>query len=387
MYNHPMELHFLIITFILISLLFSFLLAFPIIRLLYKFGIVRHLEVDFSVLVESRKSKMGVPIMGGLVIVIPVIILNLIFSPVGSTKVAMLVFGMSALLGAIDDVLNIYGKERKIRSIRRTLKLIKVHKSFTYRLFLVLTLPWQFYRRLFYILGSNPGKGLFPHEKIVVQLLAASIVAFWVLFRVNWMSETSLWISPFGTIDIGLLMFPFIVFVVVSMTNAVNIADGMDGLSAGLLLPAFFSFFVIAITQEGTNANSIVDMPNTLLTASVIGALIAYLYFNIPPARFQMGDVGSLALGALLAVVAFTLRVPLLLPIIGFPFLAEVGSTIIQGAGRRILGRRIFKMAPLHHHFEMSGWNEEKVVMRFWIAGITFAIIGLWIYFISPFPF
>jgi len=95
-----------------------------------------------------------------------------------------------------------------------------------------------------------------------------------------------------------------------------------------------------------------------------------------------MGDVGSLALGALLAAVAFALRVTMLLPIIGFPFVAEVSSSLIQGVARRTIGRRVFKMAPLHHHFELMGWSEEKVTMRFWLAGIVCALIGVWIYFL-----
>lgn len=376
-----------ILTFILLSSSVSFALAFPIIQLLYKFGIVRHLEVDFSVLVESRKSKNGVPIMGGLVIIIPVILLNIIFTPGSSTTIAIIVFGISALLGAIDDVLNIYGKKRKVRKIRRTFKLIKVHKNYLFRLFLIIIFPWLLYKRIFHILGSNPGKGLFPHEKILVQVIAGALVAFWVLYRGNWDNPTDIWVPFVGAINVFYLIVPFVIFTVVAMTNAVNIADGMDGLSAGLLLPAFSAFLVIAYSQEAATAESLMDIPRTILCASVIGALIAYLYFNIPPARFQMGDVGSLSLGALLAVVAFTLRVPLLLPIIGFPFVAEIATVIIQSIGRRLLGRRIFKMAPIHHHFEMLGWSEEKVVMRFWIFGVISALVGLWIYFTAGFPF
>jgi phospho-N-acetylmuramoyl-pentapeptide-transferase len=325
--------------------------------------------------------------MGGLVIVIPVIILNLIFSPAGITKIAVLVFGIIALLGAFDDILNIYGKKRKVRSIRRTMKLIRVHKNLPYRIFLLATFPWQFYKRVFYILGSNPGKGLFAHEKIIVQIIAGLIAASWIFFRVEWTNPGDLWVPFLGVVNISFLMIPFIVFVVAAMTNAVNIADGMDGLSAGLLLPAFGAFLAIAYHQEASTATTFADMPNVVLCSIVIGGLIAYLYFNIPPARFQMGDVGSLALGSLLAVLAFSLRVPLLLLIIGFPFVAEVTSVIIQAIARRVFGKRLFRMAPIHHHFEMLGWSEEKVVMRFWIGGVICALIGLWIYFAGGWPF
>ena len=368
---------FSIISVILLSFFFSLALAFPIIQLLYRFGIVRHMESDFSAVVESRNSKIGVPIMGGLIIVIPIIILNLIISPAGSTKIAIAVFGISALLGAIDDVLNIYGKKRKVRGIRRTIKLIRVHKNLLYRIFLLILLPWLIYKRIFYILGSNPGKGLFPHEKILIQSIAGLIAGIWIFVRMG----GDLWIPMGNSLDIGILIIPFVIFVIVSMTNAVNIADGMDGLTAGLLLSSFGALFVIAFTQEALFAQNVLEMPKTILTASIIGGLIAYLYFNIPPARFQMGDVGSLSLGALLSVLAFSLNVSLLLPIIGFPFFAEILSTIIQSVSRRLFGRRIFRMAPLHHHFELQGWSEEKVVMRFWLAGLAFAILGLWIYF------
>ena len=160
----------------------------------------------------------------------------------------------------------------------------------------------------------------------------------------------------------------------------------MDGLAAGMLLPSFTALFIIAFYQEVyfklENGINIDITPFSLLTVSVIGSLITYLYFNIPPARFQMGDVGSLALGALLATIAFALRVPMLLLIIGAPFVAEVSSSLIQAISRRVLGRRIFKMAPLHHHFEMIGWSEEKVTMRAWLLSAVCAVLGLLVYFL-----
>lgn len=376
-----------ITTFAVLNLVFSFLIAFPITRILYEFGITRRIEVDFSTLIEKRKLKVGTPIMGGLIIVISVLFTNLLVNWNEHTRVPLFVFFVSALLGAFDDVLNIYGKERKVRKIDRIVKLIKVHKSKIQRVKYALLLPWLIYKRFFYLLGSNPGKGIQAHEKVLVQSLSGLLVAWWLFYEAGWLNPGELSLFIFGSVDIGIFMIPFIVFVVVAMTNAVNLSDGMDALAAGLLLPAFGALFVIAFNQEilqpFLNEEQIKIMPMTLLTISVMASLMSYLYFNIPPARFQMGDVGSLSLGALFAIIAFELRVPMLLPVIGFPFVAEVGSSLIQGVARRTIGRRVFKMAPLHHHFEISGWSEEKVTMRFWLAGIVCALLGLWIYFVA----
>ncbi|MBD3280950.1 hypothetical protein GF389_05525 [Candidatus Dojkabacteria bacterium] len=375
-----------IMAFSVLNLLVSFLLAFPIISLLYKFGIVRKIEVDFSTLIEKRKLKVGTPIMGGLIIVLTVLMTNMIFNWNGSTKIPLLVFGIAAVLGAFDDVLNIYGRERRVKPLDRVWKLIKVHKNKFTRVRYFILLPWFAYKRFFFILGSNPGKGIQAHEKVLVQLVSGVMVGWWVYYRTGWAAPGTLEFFQLGTLDIGYLIIPFAALVVVAMANAVNLSDGMDGLAAGLLFPAFGALFVIAfhqevmlklITREGADM-----IPMTLLSVSVMASLVSYLYFNIPPARFQMGDVGSLALGTLLAAIAFALQVPMLLPIIGFPFVAEVGSSLVQGLARRLIGRRVFRMAPLHHHFELMGWSEEKVTMRFWLAGIVCAMFGLFIYFV-----
>ena len=375
-----------ILKFLTLSLSSSFIIAFPIIKILYKFKITRRIDVDFSTLIEERRAKIGTPIMGGLIIVITVLILNTIFNFNGNTKVPLLVFFLSALLGAFDDILNIYGRERKVKAMKRILKLIKVHKSKLKRFEYAILLPWLAYKRFFFLLGSNPGKGIQAHEKILVQSIAGLAVGLWLYFNAGWQDPGYLSFFKLGAIDIGVFMIPFAIFVVVAMTNAVNLSDGMDGLAAGLLLPAFFALFIIAFYQEVLlkveNGFHVDSLAFSMLTISIIGSLISYLYFNIPPARFQMGDVGSLSLGALFATIAFALRVPMLLPIIGAPFVAEIGSSLIQGIARRILGRRIFKMAPLHHHFEMIGWSEEKVTMRAWLFSMVSALLGLLIYFV-----
>ncbi len=363
---------FKLITILLEAILISFLISVPIINLLYKFKITRRIDVDFSTVIDKRRSKAGTPVMGGLMIVISILILNIVFNLNGSTKIPILVFTISALLGGLDDILNIYGMERRNRSLSRVNRLIKVHASKLTRIKLIITYPWQLYKSFFLMLGSHPGKGIQPHEKILINLVAGLLVFIWVFFTAGW-REPSMIYFPFGQgIDIGWLMLPFVVLTVMTMTNAVNLADGMDGLSAGMLIPSFLSFMVIAIIQNNENT--------AIICATAVGALISYLYFNIPPARVQMGDVGSLSLGTLMAAIALEMRVPFLLLIIGFPFVIELMSSLIQAIARRVIGQRIFMMAPLHHHFELLGWKEEKVVMRFWLLSIFCAVLGIWLY-------
>ncbi len=368
-----------VITLIItLSSLFSFLIAFPIIKILYKFNITRRMTVDFTTLIEKRNLKIGVPIMGGLIFIITILVFNLFFNPYNNNPGLLLVlfiFCLSAFLGGIDDVLNIYGRDRaKPKSFSRVLTLIKVHKSTTQKIWMIITLPWSAYKSFFYLLGSNPGKGIQAHEKILIQSIAGILLGVGLYGFASRAVPGLLWVPVLNlNIDIGILIIPFAWITVLLMSNAVNLADGMDALAANQLIMSFIGFLFIALFKQ--------DEKIVFLIATVIGSLLTYLYFNIPPARFQMGDVGSLAMGALLAAVAFILGEPLMLLIICFPFVVVLLSTVIQGLGRRIFGRRIFAMAPIHYHFQIAyGWSEEKVVMRFALFNMFCVIIGLLIY-------
>ncbi|MCA9387115.1 hypothetical protein KC669_03715, partial [Candidatus Dojkabacteria bacterium] len=346
-----------------------------------KFKITRRLDYDFTTVIEKVNLKAGVPIMGGLIVVITVFFVNLFFNPENSSKnllVLLFIFALSALLGGFDDVLNIYGRERaKLRPLKRTIKLIMVHKDLSKRIALILSLPWAAYKRFFYMLGSNPGKGIQAHEKIIIQSIAGFALGYAAYFLIPSEMQGLLHIPIADVfIDIGLLIIPFAWLTVVLMTNAVNLADGMDGLAASQLIFSYGGFLVISLFKG--------ELWLTFLIATVIGSLTSYLYFNVPPARFQMGDVGSLSLGALLAGVAFMASEPLMLLIISFPFVITLLSTVVQGIGRRLLGRRIFRMAPVHYHFQMhNDWSEEKVVMRLALLGFFMMIFGLWVFFID----
>lgn len=351
---------------ILLSFIISLIWAPFLIKFLYHFNVVRNTDKDFAAIVGERYKKAGTPIMGGLLVVITTVVLTTLFNSNGVTVVPIIVLLISALLGGFDDVLNIFGRKRVIKPIKKQLLLIKVHKSYLKRFWYLVTLPWGAYKNMWYALGSYPGTGIQAGEKIIIQIISGAVVAWWIYWQLGW---SSIWLPFIGPIELGWLMPIFVIFTVVSMTNAVNIADGMDGLSSGTLIFSFLAFLAISFTLENHEL--------AILSAIVIGSLIAYLYFNIKPARFEMGDVGSLGLGALLATIAFALDRSALLPIIGFVFVAEIGSSLIQAVYRRIFGRRLFKMAPLHLHFQIKGWSEEKVVMRFWLIAAVCAIAGV----------
>lgn len=173
----------------------------------------------------------------------------------------------------------------------------------------------------------------------------------------------------FGSLAIGAWIVPLFAFAVVATGNAVNISDGLDGLAGGLTAVAFGAFGVISLLQGHVMLSG--------FCFTVVGALLSYLWFNIYPARFLMGDVGSFALGASLGVVAMLTNSLLLLPVIGVLLVIEAGSSLIQIVSKRFFHRKVFISAPIHHHLEASGWPEVKVTMRFWVIACVAAFVGL----------
>lgn len=356
--------------YLIVAAIGSFFLVPLLTKILYKFNLTRRNEFDFTLKGLRDELKVGTPIMGGLLVIIVVTLITIFFNwDRKYTYVPIGVMAISALLGAVDDILNIYGTKRRLRRLDQTLVLIKVHKHWYMKMWYIFTLPWVLLRQLAYAFGSHPGRGIQVHEKLLFQFLAGAITAWWVYFKLgsNW---HTLWIPFDGRIHIGWLIIPIIIFFVMFTANAVNFADGLDGLAGGSLIITFSALTLISWSQ---------DLPAfTLLNATTVGALLTYTYFNVKPARFQMGDVGSLGLGALFAINAIALGKTLLIPILGFIFFIEIFSVIAQVFSRRLFGRRLFKMAPLHHHFELKGWSEEKIVMRFWIIQAFMVIAGIW---------
>lgn len=357
--------------FAIFSGLVAFIWAPLLIRLLNKFKIKRTFEFDVSKGIKQRLSKAGTPIMGGLLIVVTILVITAVFNwDKRFTYVPIGVMCLAALLGAGDDILNVFGKKRHVRSWQQTIKLICLHKSKIKRGLLVIILPWIIFRNAFHIFSPQPTRGILPHEKILLQFTAGAITAWWIVFKLGeeWLY---VWIPFNGEIYLGYWMVPIIIFTVMFLANAVNISDGLDGLSGGTLVSAFGGLAILSYFQG--------SLPFSVLNATVVGALIAYVYFNIKPARFQMGDIGSLAMGSLFAVMMIAQNRLLLIPFFGFIFLVEIISVVFQTFWRYGLGRRLLKMAPLHHHLEFLGWCEEKIVMRFWIINLFMVILGLWL--------
>ncbi len=359
------------IGFGLVSCLITLCCAPILIRTLRILGIVRKGTGDKTMELESRQEKTNTPVMGGL-LVIGAVALFTIFSNWDrrTTWVPIGVMLLSALLGAIDDLLNIFGKERRQRSLSQVMTLIRVHKSFLVRLWLIITFPWTLFKRATTVFGSKQRTGVLVHEKLLLQFAAGAVAAWWIYVKLGdtWQD---IYIPFHGLVTIGWLIIPLIILIVMFTANAVNISDGMDGLAGGMLIPTFSALSFLAWIG-GYNTLAI-------LNAVTVGALVTYTYFNIKPARFQMGDVGSLGLGGLLAVNALAINSMAILPFIAFMFYVEAITVIIQAIGRHIFGRRVFKLAPLHHHLEFSGWSEEKTIMRLWIIHLAFVVLGVWI--------
>ena len=274
---------------------------------------------------HAHKFKHVFPTMAGLVGVVSVTLVTWIFNlDRGQTWLPLVGFLGGALVGAIDDAINIFGSGRGAAGLRGPVKFLLIS-------IVGLVLGWFF------------------------------------SYKLGW---TSMLIPFVGNFEIGAIAMTLIfAFSVVATSNAVNITDGLDGLSGGLAMIAYGAFGVIALFQG-----------NMLLFGfcmTVVGWLLSYIWFNVPPARFMMGDTGSFALGAGLGVVAMMTNSFLLLPIICLPAVIETGSSLIQLVSKKLFHRKIFISAPLHHHLEALGWGEAKVVMRFWIVAGVCAIIGI----------
>ena len=359
-----------ILGFVLIGALVAFAFAPFLIKILYRFNVVKGPKVELETL-SSHAYKAKTPVMGGLLVVFTVALVTYLFNwSRNFTWVPIAVMLISALLGALDDLMSVYGTERRSRKIGHIWTLIKVHRDWTKRAWYFVTMPWTIFKRLSVWFGSRTRRGVFVHEKLVLQFIAGTATAYWIYAKLG-----PAWhyiYFPFGySVNVGWLIVPIIIFVVMFTANAVNIADGMDGLAGGMLITTFSALtFLSWINGFGEIA---------ILNATAVGALVSYTYFNIKPARFMMGDVGSLGLGALLAVNAMAIGEISSLFFLGFMFYIEALSVVIQVFSKYMFGKKVFAMAPLHHHFELNGWSEEKTIMRFWIIHFIFVVFGFWL--------
>lgn len=214
--------------------------------------------------------------------------------------------------------------------------------------------------------------GLRMRHKLIIEIILATIISYWLF---NDLKIEIVHIPFFGVFDLGFFYMLFSIFVIVAFANAVNITDGLDGLASGVLVFSLIGFWVVS--------RSILDVPTSLFIAAWLGGILAFLYFNIWPARVMMGDTGALSFGATFAVIGLILGKPFALPIIGGIFVIEIASSLIQLLGKKFLKRKIFPVAPFHLYLQNKGWEEPKVVMRLWLASIIFVIFGLMIAFMK----
>lgn len=213
--------------------------------------------------------------------------------------------------------------------------------------------------------GHNGG-GLKVRHRLLIYAAIAAFGAWWFYFKLEW----DLVHIPFvGDFNIGWWYIPLFVLILVATAFSVNETDGLDGLAGGILLIAFAAYAVISFSQG--------KMDLAVFCGAIIGALLAFLWFNIHPARFFMGDTGAMSLGITLGIIAMLTNAFLLLPFIGFILVIESGSVIIQVLSKRIRKKKVFLSTPIHHHFEAIGWPETKVTERFWIISGVMAAIGL----------
>jgi phospho-N-acetylmuramoyl-pentapeptide-transferase len=359
-----------ILGFSLLSFVLAFILSPFLTYFLYRFRIFKGSKLELQN-IPSQKDKVITPTMGGLLVIITVALVTFFLNWSRSyTWVPISIMLLSAFLGALDDLLHIFGSERRSRKLSHIFTLIKVHKDFKMRLWYIVTLPWSIFKRTSVWIGSRTSRGIFVHEKLLLQFVAGFITAWWIYYRLG-----AAWhyiYFPFNyDIYVGWLIIPIVILIVMFTANAVNFADGMDGLAGGMLITSFSALTLLSwINGFGEIA---------ILNATVVGALVTYTYYNIKPARFFMGDVGSLGLGALFAVNTIAIGEIGSLFFLGFLFYIEALTVVIQIAGKYILRRKIFLMAPIHHHFEMKGWTEEKTIMRFWVLHFIFVVFGIWL--------
>lgn len=214
--------------------------------------------------------------------------------------------------------------------------------------------------------------GLRLRHKFIIQWILALIIAGVFYFQLGY---SFLYIHGIGLISIGAIFIPFAALVIVSFVNAVNIADGLDGLAAGLLVICLFAFLAINSQQ--------IDKSLGIFISILLGTVMAFLYFNIYKARIWLGDVGSLSLGASLAVIGLLTGKTLTLAVVGGVFIIEIASSLIQILGKRYLKKKLLPVAPFHLFLQMKGWDEPKIVMRAWLVGIFFAVIGVYLAFLT----
>ncbi|MFW6283248.1 MAG: phospho-N-acetylmuramoyl-pentapeptide-transferase [Minisyncoccales bacterium] len=363
----------------------------PFIEALEKYGFrqkIREKAVDGKSAKNFRKlhkKKEGTPTGGGMIIVASILIV-ILFSRLlsllgiidqsilqrGEVYIPLFTLFTVGVLGAIDDWWNVRGIGKK--------KGIEAGPKFLFLIIFALIGSMWFFYKLEYTEISIPIYGKIeigdimtisiPSDEVPTQEMEESCSA--IKNASQEVKEENLDLikkcKKYDDFKIPLFFFLFFVFVVVGTANAVNVTDGLDGLAGGLLIQNYGIFAALSFLRE--------QYFLAIFCGIIIACLLGFLWFNVPPAKFFMGDAGSLSLGATLAVIAIMTDTVAILPVIGFMFVVETISVIIQLSSKKYFKKKVFLIAPIHHHFEKLGWSEPQIVMRFWIINGLFAVCG-----------
>ena len=321
------------------ALLVCFLVGAPLIRLLRKLDIGQSVRKDGP---QTHLKKSGTPTMGGVLIILAVVVSMLLWQDLENVYTWILLLAVLGFggIGFADDYL----------------KIVK----------------------------RNAG-GLRAGVKFVGQAaLATAIVVILYIHRHDTTTQLFLPFLKRPVVDLSYFYIPFSILLLVGYSNGVNFSDGLDGLATGLVIFVAVTFAILCYVTGRVDFTEYIQIPFvaesgeiTVLCLAVVGACVGFLWYNAHPAEIMMGDTGSLALGGVLGTVALIIKKEILLLIVGGVFVMEVLSVIIQVVSYKLTGRRVFLMAPIHHHFELKGWKEGKVVIRFWILGGLFALLAL----------
>lgn len=327
-----------------------------LIRKLREFQIGQHIREEGP---RSHQKKAGTPTMGGVLIVISILVPTLLWANLKNPHVWVAMLGMLSYgaIGFWDD----YTKIRKVRNLGLTAR-----KKFALQTLVALMIG-------FFLLVMH-AKGLYSTQMNV---------PFFKQFRPDLLIHSFLnnpWTYPLAF----LFFFAFVALVLVACSNAVNLTDGLDGLAIGLMIIASSAMTVLTYVSGHAQLSNYLDLLRlpgaaelTIFCGAMTGASLGFLWYNAHPAEIFMGDVGSLSLGGGLGIVAVLIKQEILLIFVGGVFVLETLSVILQVGSFKLRGKRIFKMAPLHHHFEALGWEESKIITRFWIAGLVMALFAL----------
>jgi len=337
------------LTLLIVTTFLTFLLYPFWIRFLYKYKMGEKIRKGGP---KIHLKKQGTPTMGGLVFVVSVALITFFFNRSREqTILPLFVATLAGGFGLLEDFSKLY-KQNILANILPIFR-SRIHEN-----------P---IRKFVSIFGSKTEKGeQDSFQKLLIQGSIGGFVAYWTYFKLGW---DYIWLPLIGNIHIGLMYPIFIILLFLLILNCVAFTDGLDGLLGGLSLIAFVAWWVIARQLDYYSLAG--------FNATFIGALIAFLYFNINPARIFMGNVGSHVLGASMAIIAIVMHREIALLIIGAVFLFDGISSPLQSFSKKVLDKKIFKMAPIHHHFELLGWEETKIVFRFWLFGIAFAFAGI----------